>query len=501
MSSIGAFGSNVAGFASGGEWASRPRYTFSDVVVLLWRDRFLMLGVFLLILALGVAAAFTLKTQYPAHSSILIRLGQEYVYEPNVGDAGRGAVPNTDQVIQSEVEILSSAELRRRVVGSLGFTRMMPEKAAAYAKASVADKQAMTEQLVTAMGTGLKVESAPDTSVVRLTYSDTDPKRAAMVLGRLLDEYLIYRRSVLLEGASPVLDQQLKVFEDRLAETDAAYQSFLAENGIDDYDSEKSSLNNLQGSVTDESYRVQARLKEIDGRLAEIGRQVSRLSPEIPLYQDSNPAASDKLLQLQLDRQDLLSRYKPDAQPVRELDQKIAQVRALQGQAPGQAAGARRVGVNPVYQTVQTEQLQLNAESASLKERRAALAEQLAQVSARRQKLTELEPQYLGFARDRDLLQTQIRGLTQKKQEAQASRSIAEGSNDNIRIVERPTAPRQGKSLRKPVFVLAFLFAGFTALCLGLLRLFLRRGFATPACASRTLDLPVLAAAGWRRDV
>ena len=45
-----------------------------------------------------------------------------------------------------------------------------------------------------------------------------------------------------------------------------------------------------------------------------------------------------------------------------------------------------------------------------------------------------------------------------------------------------------------PVLVLG-LFAGFTALCVGLLRLFLRRGFPTAASAARTLDLPVLAAA------
>ena len=43
--------------------------------------------------------------------------------------------------------------------------------------------------------------------------------------------------------------------------------------------------------------------------------------------------------------------------------------------------------------------------------------------------------------------------------------------------------------------VLAFLFAGFTALCVGLLRVFTRRGFTTPGSAARTLELPVLAVA------
>ncbi len=500
MTYNGAWGSGAAYAGSGGEWASRPRYTATDFVTLMWRERYVMLAVFLVLFAAGVAGALLMKTQYPAQSSVLVRLGQEYVYEPNIGDAGRGAIPTTDQLIQSEVEILSSPELRRRVIDQLGVGRVFPDRAEDYAKAVGPKRQQILDQAVTAMGTNLKVDSAPDTSVVRLTYSDTDPDRAALVLNRLLDEYLVYRRTVLLDGSQPYLDQQLKTFGDQLQQTDGAYQAFLVANDITDFDSEKASLNTLQTSLTDESFRVQARLKEIDGRLGEIGRQVGKLSPEISLYHDTNPATSDKLLQLQIERQDLLSRYKPGAQPVQDIDQKIAQMQALQSAIGGQTSGARRIGVNPVLQTVQTEQLQLNAESASLKERLAALGDQLSQISTRRQKLTELEPQYQGFTRDRDLLQGEIKDLMQKKQESQASQAISQKSNDNIRIIERPTAPSRGKSLRKPILALAFLFAAFTAFCTGLARVFMRRGFATPSCASRTLDLPVLASAGYKRD-
>jgi uncharacterized protein involved in exopolysaccharide biosynthesis len=483
--------------ASGGEWAARPRYGAGDIITLLWRDRMLMLGVFAAILALGAAAAFLVKTQYPAHASILVRLGQEYVYEPTVGDAARGAIPTTDQLIQSEVEILSSPELRRRVIQDLGLGRVSPAKARAFAAAGPAKQREIMDQAVAAMGTALKVDAAPDASVVRITYSDTDRDRAAQVLGKLLDDYLVYRRSVLADGAEPYLDQQLQAFEARLAQTDGAYQAFLTEAGIGDFDTEKSSLNSLQTSLTSDAFLVQARLKEIEGRAAELERQVGRISPEINLYHDASSAPSDKLVQLQLDRQDLLSRYRPDSQPVRDIDRRIAQLQASLSQTA--AAGARRYGVNPVYQTVQTEHIQLTAEAESLKRRQAALSEELAQLTARRQKLTEIEPRYLELSRDRDLLQAEIKGLMQKKQESQAAQSIASKSSDNIRVIERPTPPANGKSLRKPIAILAVLFAGFAALCVGLARLFMRRGFATASSASRTLELPVLAAASLKQ--
>ena len=483
----------------GGDWASRPRYTATDVGALLWRDRFLMFAVFAVLLAIGLGVALTMQTRYPAHASLLVRLGPEYVYQPNVGDAGRGAIPTNDQLVQSEVEILNSQELRRRVIDELGMAEVMPSRAKAYADAPAAKKVQLREAAAAAMGTNLKVDTAPDSDVVRVTYTDTDPARAALVLNRLLDDYMAYRASVLQGASQPVLDQQLKNFEGQLADADADYVKFLTDNQITDFDAEKTSLNNLQSSLTDESYRVQARLKEIDGRLGEIGRQISSVSPEIKLYQDSDPAAASKLLQLKIDRQDLLSRYTATSQPVRDVDEKIASLQALMARGAGQSPGASRVGINPLYQTVQTEQIQLNAEAASLRDRQAALADQLGQIGARRQKLNEVEPQYLTLTQNRNLLQDDVKGLIQKQQEAQAQ-GVAGRGFGTVRVVERPTPPAAGKSLKKPVLLLAFVFAAFTALCVGLARLFTRKGFPTAASASRTLDLPVLASAGYKRE-
>src|ERR1044071_2843428 len=89
-----------------GDWTARPRFAFSDLPVLLWRERWLMLGVFLALFLAGALFALMLKKEYQAHSSVLVRLGQEYVYEPRAGDAARGAVPEADQVLDSETEIL-----------------------------------------------------------------------------------------------------------------------------------------------------------------------------------------------------------------------------------------------------------------------------------------------------------------------------------------------------------------------------------------------------------
>lgn len=480
------------------DWAGRPRHAVSDMPALIWRERFLMLGVFLAILVLGIGAAFTLKTSYPANASVLVRLGQEYVYEPRAGDAARGAVPDTGSLIQSETEILGSGALKQRVIARLGLARIFPAMARKYVAADPAGKSKILAQAVHAMDTATKIETAPDTPIIRVSYQAEDPQTAALVLNTLLEEYLAFRHTVLGDPDSPALDAQGQIFQDRLARADQAYQAFLAQNQIGDFVAEKASLGQLQAQLEQQKLQTEAQLQDRLGRLSALGGQLTGIAQEIGLYRDVSSAAPDKLAQLKVQREDLLSRYRNDSRPVQELDAQIGQLEAGIAAGRTRGDGARRFGVNPVYQTLQTEKIQLTAEVAALRQSVTALASQVRDVRDRRLKFAELEPQFQQLSLDRDVLQANVRDFTVKAAQNRAAQEIAARTNDNIRIVSRATPPTKGKSLRKPVVILAFLFALFSALCAGLVRMFLRPGLQTPQSASRTLGLPVLASAAYK---
>jgi uncharacterized protein involved in exopolysaccharide biosynthesis len=452
-----------------------------------------MILTFLVIALIGAVVAFSLKTTYPAHSSLMIRLGQAYVYQPQVGDAARGAAPDNDQVVQSELEILQSDAVKIRVVNDIGLARLYPELGRAYATADPQKREALQQSAMRAITSGLKVAAAPDTSIARLTYTDKDPERAALILNTLVDEYLRYRKTVLIDRNLGPLDQQRRAFQAQLDAADAAYQKFLTDNGIGDYDVEKTSLAQLYTQLLTDSYSVGAQDAEVEGRLGVTSREVANAQPEIGLFHDLDHTAQDKLAQLKVDRQDLLSRYQPNAQPVRDIDQKIAAQQALVSSGQANGPGARRVGVNPIYQTLQTEKNQLEAQAASLRDRKAALAAQLAEVAARRQKLAALDPQYQELARQRDLLTVNVRNLTQHEQESQAAEALAQSGDDgSIKVIERAYPPTKGKSLKWVVLGGALVFALFAAVCVGLLLGFLQKGYPTAEAVERTLDLPVL---------
>jgi uncharacterized protein involved in exopolysaccharide biosynthesis len=477
-------------------WSSRTRFAPADFVTLLWRERYLMAGIFVALFALGLAFAFTLKTGYEARSSINVRLGQEYVYQPRAGDAGRGAVPDNDAVVQTEVEILGSAPLKRRVIERIGVSRIYP---ALKDSRDPEAHDAAVEKAVRTMEKALKIETAPDVPTIRLGFKHDNPQMAARVLNALLDEYLTYRQTILLPSSAPAYQAQRVASEQKLAAADAALEAFMTFNDIGDFDSEKTSLNQLQVQLEQQRYSISASLRERQANLSALTSQFASVPAQIALYNDLNLKGQEQRDTLVQQRTEALSRLTPGSERVKALDEQIAAYDAAQRAARPAGDTARRMGPNPVYQTLLTEKTQRTAEVAGLQQSLAAVTEQIRQVTDRQMRLAQLEPRYQALVRDRGILQQNVTDFTTREQEALASSAIAGQGADNIRIVERATAPTQGSSLKKPVAILALLFAGFTALMAGLLHIFLRPGVSTPLSAGRTLDLPVLATARVKR--
>jgi uncharacterized protein involved in exopolysaccharide biosynthesis len=424
----------------------------------------------------------------------LVRLGQEYVYQPGIGDAGRGATPDNDQIVQSELEILSSAALTARVIHDIGYARLFPAKAKAYDTANALGHRKLEAEAIKSLESSLKIVTAPDNAVVRLTFSGKDPEVAALFLNTLIDEYLVYRRTVLVGGEGAALIEQRRMMEDKLHAADQAYSQFLADNHIGDLDTEKASLAAAFGQLTAESYSVQAQLSESEGSLSRTSSLVKSAPPEIGLYHDLDHSAGDRLNLLRLERQEMASRYQPGSLPLREKDNQIAALEALMRNGATTMGGARRVGVNPVWQTLETERNQMDARAASLRSRKAAIQHDLQELTAKRQHLAALEPQYQALMRDREILSGTVKALAGRTEELFAQQALSGKSADNIRVVERAFVPAKGTSLKAPIMAASILFAGFTALCAGLIGVFLTRGYPSRASFERALGVPVLAA-------
>jgi uncharacterized protein involved in exopolysaccharide biosynthesis len=465
-------------------WADTPPLRLADAAALLWGERALVLAVGGAICALGLAAALAAPKTYTARAELLVRLGEEYVYQPTAGGAGAGAAPDMQSVVNAEMRMVGSGPVVRSAVEAVGLATLYPE--IARSPASPARRLAAAERAFTRH---LTVETAPLTPSIGVSFAHRDPEIAARALNALVAQYFTHRRNVLVGGEYEALTQETADLAARAAQANSALAAFLTQHQIGDFESELAALAARAGDIETQLLDAQARRREAEARAAALRSRFRAEPAEIELYSESD--ARRELVQAQMQREELLSRYQEDALPVREVDRRIAQLNAFL--AGGDPPSITRRGANPVRQDIASQLYAMEAEARAQGGRATALTQQRQDVRARLRAMQELEPQFRQLQRERGVLETSAQNFAARAEEARARSQMLGRATDNISPLERAAVPTQGKSLRWPIMLMTLLVAAVAAAATGLSRGLMRRSFPTPSSAARALGAPVLA--------
>ncbi|MEP7209735.1 MAG: Wzz/FepE/Etk N-terminal domain-containing protein, partial [Alphaproteobacteria bacterium] len=333
-----------------------------EAVLQLWRAKWLMLLVFLPIALLGAGASLLFPTRYAASTRLLVTLGQEYVFDPIVGEAGKGAFPQQEEVLQAEAELAASPVIAERVIKQIGLSRLYPKIAEAEAR-TPEKAYALDSQAVEAFAKDFSATSAPKSSILKLTFAHPDPQLAATTLNAFVKVYMDYRREVLDKRSGSGLGEQRAVIEARLKTADGALQAFLAKNSISDFAAEKDAVTRLFGTLTDDISGVEASRHESESRIASLRSQLTTTPRQTDLYVDTS--SGQELFNLKLEREKLLVRYKPESQVVQDVERKIQQLETFVANSPQE--GLKRVGPNPTWQVLETDLAAARANVEALK--------------------------------------------------------------------------------------------------------------------------------------
>jgi uncharacterized protein involved in exopolysaccharide biosynthesis len=469
----------------------RPRLGVADTLLHLWRAKWLMLLVFVPILLLGIAFTLLTPAKYTASTRLLVRLGAEYVFDPVVGDAAKGAFPQQEEVLQAEGELARSPVIAERVIKTVGLSRLYPQLDEAKLRSRNGDGYVIDQEALEAFAENLDISSAPKSSILHMTFAHEDPELAAETLNGFVAEYLSYRQQVLSGRGAEGLSEQRGLIEDRLGAADKALRDYLTRNALSDYEAETGSATKLFSDITDEQSRVEASLREAEAKSAGLARQMASTPREVDLYVETT--SEQELVKLRLEREDLLTRYLPDSRAVNDIDRKITQLQGFLATAPLQ--GLRRIGPNPTWQALEADRAVQTANISALTGRAEALALQKQQAADRIARLASLEPEYLRLKRDRDALEFSAGAFATREQAERARAELASRSVDNISVYEAARPPARGDAGRRTILIAAAIFGLISAIALGFLRAWSAPSFATASAVERTLGLPVLAAA------
>ncbi len=509
------------------------RHTLRDVLIVVFRERRFILGVFSLILATGVLVSLKLGTVYTAEARVLVLPSRDYVLRPEVGDLGVNMAMGDDRIVRSETEIFKNSQLVERVIEEIGLDQFYPDSGVNGSEVQdswlarrwralrglfgdagppagatgdlgpdplAEQERKRLDQAVVRFTASLDVLPVKDSSVIHLTFSDRNPGIAADALNRLILVYLEQRRSVFELSRSQVFIQQRDNFAQRLNRAEQDLEAFKLKYDISAFADQKSLLLRQQAEVQNDKMDTATRLREVEGRLNTIRGQLATVPKDIPLYaesgqQDARDTARATLVTLEARRNELLTKFSETSKFITDLDDQIVKLRAIVTATPPKQSLSRRTGRNPLYDELNADLVRREGEAAALGARQKSLDAQLTRLTQRLAEFDRLERDFNALMLQRTLLEKNLQTYAQKAEEALIQEELDRQKTANVRVIEQAQTPRQGRSLRMIVLALALVGGLVIALALAFLKDFFREVLISPEDAERALRLPVLVAA------
>lgn len=449
----------------------RPRLGMADVLVHLWRAKWLMLLVFLPLFALGLFAAVMLPERYTATARVLVA--------PSADAAPDGA----ERFARSEVELVRSPVVAQAALAKVTLARAYPELAA---RCGGRNCDGIGADLLSA---NLAAQVVAGGQAIELRLTHADPSMAAELLNVVARAYLDYRPAVLGEEPALSYAAQRERFEKEASDAEAAIRTYLSENGLSGLEAEQGTNKRLYEAANLELLTATGRKAQLEAELASYRRRLASLEAgAVPSMED---ASGQRLQELYVQREELRARLAPSDPLLRDLDNRIWRIEDMRDRQ--QAEGTASAGREPLYQVVASAVARLEAEVQAAGRQQAELHAQIASIEARDQKIRELAPGLAELLRRRDVAADAARRFGDRAAEARARSALAREGAGDVRLMEPAAIPARGNSLRMPAAFGVFLIAGIAALLAGLAHAMTRRGFATPGAIERTLGVPVLA--------
>lgn len=467
----------------------RPQLSVIDILLMLWRAKWIILLVAIPFVLISVALAMTMPKKYSATSRIQVTAGTERVFDPIVGSV-QAQVLSQEEITESEIELLQSPVIFDRVIQKIGLENIYPKMHAKMQKAPETEQPLLYEEAVDALRKDFYAGASPKNPVIRTGYKNEDPVVAADVLNTIIETYLEYRADLFSRNSGEFLSGQRLAAEAKLETAEKNIELFLTENRIGDFETEKSAVANRHANVTDELGQVRVQQSDVDARLATTLQQLSMTAPTIDLNRETTH--EQQLFDLRMDRARLVAVYQPGTPQVQAIDRKIAEIQRLISEDGDSGARVQR-GPNEIYQALDTRRTELEAEAMALRRRAEALQEQKREIENRQLQLTRLEPDYQELLRSRAITEEQVRNLIVRESEERLKQDAARAEYENIQILEPARPPAKGESKRKLIVLAGAVFGLGTGFVFALIWIFTRSTLPTAGSIARTSGLPVLA--------
>lgn len=504
------------------------RTTLRDVLVAAFYYKRALLIAFLLPFAIGLYAAVMSQKVFVADERLLVLLGSEYVYRPEVGDAGSGNTLDRNQIMQGELEILQSEPLRVATLRKLGLGNVYPDLDAkakqppsmlqelmakihgrtasetADAAAATLVNDARSDAELQSIGAdrlrrNLTITAVPQTNVIQMSFRHNDGVIAAEVLNTFVALYLDRRDQVFSRPHTEASDQQYMEYGQRLRTAEDALSTFSDQHHIASFDEQMSRLLDQQTTATSEQAKNSQLIASLQAQVAVLQAQVAQVPEFIQLFTDTEraptaTASADEYVRLQTERRLLASRYQPGSPQLKEADQRLAHAKADSVQSRQLEAKGVRTGQNPAWLAAKTHLDQVSVDLQGALGQHDQIKKSVDTINQQIRDLSDAGTQYRDLRRTRDVLADTYRVYSHNREEARLSDTLDRGRLSNIRIVQAAFAPATGSAQRALLLGGGIALGLLLALAVLIVLNSLRQIMLSVEEVERALQLPVIVA-------
>lgn len=480
-----------------------PAPTMRDLLAVIFRQRRLAVITF----ALALAAIMTYRLVAPSYQSemkVLLRRGRvDPVVAPTPSQPEFMRPGVTEEEVNSEVELLRDDEILRTVVQRAGLA----SAEGSWLRGLTGDNpEKRLARAVRRMHRRLTVEPIRKTALINVNYESSDPEQTAKVLRSLADAYLERHHQVhRASGEFGFFDQQVTQSHHALEIAEMQLAEFTRDQGVVSASQERdTALQKLSDADADDR-RTRVAQAENSERIRALQTKLNAL-PERTLTQmrnSDNPELMEKmkarLLELELQRTDLLLEFEPSYRLVKEVEQKIAQTKtaiAAEDRAP---LRDQTSDLEPNHAWAKSELVKAEVDARALSAHAFAQGVLLVHYRNTAQQLGDQSIAQERLVRDLKAAEERYLLYVDKREEARIGDALDQGGILNVAIAEQPVVPELPKLSEMSFGLIALALAGTMSVSLAFVTDYLSPAFRTPDEVVAFLRAPVLASLPQRK--
>jgi uncharacterized protein involved in exopolysaccharide biosynthesis len=474
-------------------------FSLRDLAAIGFRHKHVVVLSFCGILSAAILAAILQPPEYRAYTKFLIeRERLDPVISPGVSSPPTVRAEVSEEELNSEVELLESADVLRQVAVSCGLDQRKRFLTHLF---GAEDEPTRIAKAINSLQKALKIEVVSKSNVISVSYAAANPQLAVKVLSALGDAYL--KKNVEVHrppGQFEFFDQETEAYKKTLSEAESKLQVFSSENdGVAPQmarDITLQKLNEFHASLQ----QTRAEIASTEERIRALEKQSKstpqRLTTQATETDDAQVLQGLKstLMSLELKRTELLTKYQPTYALVQEVDKQIADTRASIVAEESRPIREETTDRNPTYGWINEELAKATADDSGLQARAAALQTIVSNYGVKARELDEKGIVQQDLLRTMKTEEENYLMYQRKREEARMTNALDQTRILNVAIAEQPTPPTLRSNSPWTMLILGALLAVSVSLATALTLDYVDSSFRTPAEVLNELNIPVLGA-------